>query len=331
MVTIKDIANKIGVSISTVSKGLNGASDISAETRQLVLDAALEMGYVGKHSKSMPARNVCIVMMHLGYSNINEYGYELISGFRLAATENNLLVSVISVDDLLQAHPNYDKAMEILGYQGAFFVGITQDDEYIEQLRTTQVPTIVFEEYIHNPHVGTIGTNCAEAIEQCVHHLYDLGHRKIAFINGSNNCLATTTRMDGYVHALRDLGLPYNEALIGKVLYYPPDGVNQYISVFLDEGATAIVCGNDYIAAAAASELTQRGKRVPNDVSITGFDDNPIARYLSPPLTTVCEDRVGIGRTALILLDSLTHNSSTGLMQTHPKLLIRKSTGKAPR
>lgn len=328
MVTIKDIAKRLGISISTVSKGLNGASDISADTRQLVLDTALEMGYIGKRTKSSPTKHVCIVILHLPYSNIDEYGYELISGFRLAATENNYMVSMVSIEDLLKTHKNYDTAMEMLGYHGAFFVGITKDDAYLEQLQHTKIPTVLFEEPIQNPYVGTIGVNVAEGITQCVSYLYEQGHRKIAFINGLNNCAASRMRMEGYRRGLELVGLPFEEQLTGSALFYPPDSAKDYIPAFLEQKATAIVCGNDYIAAAALSELMQRGLRVPTDISITGFDDNPVAKYLSPPLTTINENRLGIGRTALSMLDNLIRNGCSGIMLTHPKLVIRKSTGK---
>ncbi len=328
MVTIKDIAKKLGISISTVSKGMNGASDISADTRQLVLDTALEMGYIGKRTKNSLSKHVCIVILHLPYSNIDEYGYELISGFRLAATENNYMVSMVSIDDLQKAHKNYDTAMEMLGYHGAFFVGLTKDDAYLEQLQSTKIPTILFEEPVQNPCVGTIGVNVAEGIQQCVSYLHEQGHRRIAFINGLNNCAAANMRMEGYRRGLDLVGLPFEERLTGSALFYPPDSVKDFIPVFLEEKATAIVCGNDYIAAAALSELMQRGLRVPTDISITGFDDNPVAKYLSPPLTTINENRLGIGRTALIMLDNLIRNGCTGVMLTHPKLIVRKSTGK---
>ena len=88
MATIKDIANKLGIAVSTVSKGLNGASDISDEMRQLVLDTAVEMGYASKKMKASGSRKVCIFIENMDYENIEQFGYEIIVGFKLAAARD---------------------------------------------------------------------------------------------------------------------------------------------------------------------------------------------------------------------------------------------------
>ncbi len=85
MATIKDIANRLGIAVSTVSKGLNGASDISDDMRQLVLDTAVEMGYASKKLKAGSTRKVCILIENMDYENIDQFGYEIIMGFKLSA------------------------------------------------------------------------------------------------------------------------------------------------------------------------------------------------------------------------------------------------------
>ena len=124
MVTIKDIAKKLDISISTVSKGLNGASDISEEMRQLVLDTALEMGYVSKSKKTNNVKHkVAIIVENMDYENINQFGYEIITGFRLAATDHQYEVSIIPVDLYLQSTQTYESLMRQNGFSGAFILG----------------------------------------------------------------------------------------------------------------------------------------------------------------------------------------------------------------
>ncbi len=330
MATIREIAEKLGISISTVSKGLNGASDISAATRQAVLNAALEMGYTGKRGKSYLGKKICAVIVRLPYSNINEYGYEVITGFRLAAAEKSYIASVINLETLEKAAPTYDEAMEKLGFEGAFFVGLNRSDAYLQQLRNTRIPTVLFEEYVHNPMVSMISADLIEGIYQCVDHLYQLGHRKIAFINGPENCYSSEMRFLGYSQAMRDFSLPLEPELIASSPYYPPDKAKSYVAGFLKAGVTGIVCANDYIAAAVISESAYLGKHLPEDLSITGFDDIPLADYLNPNLTTVNENRIELGRSALKALSSLIQGDALSICLTHTRLVIRASTAPSP-
>lgn len=330
MAKIKEIADKLGISVSTVSKGLNGASDISAETRQLVLETALEMGYVNKRGKSLFGKHICAVIVRLPYSNINEYGYEVISGFRIASAKKNYLVSVITLADLENADASYDKAMKRLGYDGAFFIGITRDDAYLEQFRSTRTPTVLFEEYVHNPHVAMVCTDLVEGTYLCVKHLYEAGHHAIAFINGTDNCLSSQMRMHGYRQALQDFHIPYRPELVASTLYYPPDSARPRVAELLKAGATGIVCANDYIAAAVIAEAARLGKKIPKDLSVIGFDNIPLASYLNPRLTTINENRVEIGYTALKTLDTLMHGENVGIYMTHPEMITRLSTGPVP-
>ena len=103
MATIKDIANRLGVSVSTVSKGLNGASDISEELRQMVLDTAVEMGYSTKRSKKEENRKLCILIENMDYESIDEFGYDLVLGFKQNAFRHNWDVDIIPVTSSLQA------------------------------------------------------------------------------------------------------------------------------------------------------------------------------------------------------------------------------------
>lgn len=100
MVTIKDIANRLGISVSTVSKGLNGASDISEDLRQMVLDTAVEMGYQSKKMKKDENKKLCLFIENMEYETANQFGYEIILGFRQAAFRNGWSVSVVGFDDL---------------------------------------------------------------------------------------------------------------------------------------------------------------------------------------------------------------------------------------
>ena len=107
MVTIRDIAQRLGIAVSTVSKGLNGAPDVSAETRQLVLDTAVEMGYAAKRARRQAQPKVCVLVENMEYANIGQFGYEIVAGFRLAAAARGWAVDVLPTTPEAQARTKY--------------------------------------------------------------------------------------------------------------------------------------------------------------------------------------------------------------------------------
>lgn len=329
MATIKDIAAKLGVSISTVSKGLHGASDISEEMRQQVLDTAVMLGYVVKEKKSQDHHKVCIMVENMDYENINQFGYELITGFKLMAKEQQYQVDVIPMDVYTQMQQSYDTYMKQQSYSGAFFLGFEMTDTYMQQLKHTTIPTVLFDNYISNKHVAYIGTDNHIGTKSLVNYLYENGHKKIALLNGSKNSYVSNLRYEGFLAAMKDVGLEIDENLIGYGISFLPETASSYIPQFIENGATAVVCASDLIAAGAINEIHKLGLRVPEDISITGFDDLPIAKYLAPPLTTIRQERFTLGKTAFTLLSQLISAIPVSTMLFHSELVIRESVCKA--
>lgn len=325
MVTIKDIANKLGIAVSTVSKGLNNASDISDETKQLVLDTAVEMGYTSKRMKG--TKRVCIFIENMDYENIDQFGYEIIVGFRLSAARKNWDVTVVPTNLNMQTEEKYDTYMLKNGYSGAFLLGFTLHDDWVKQLNKTTVPTVLLDNYIErNAHVGYVGTDSYEGIDLAVNHLYDYGHKKIAFLNGSKNSMVSEQRRQAFIDSMHKHGLVPEEDLI-RYGYYVPDCAKDHVPGFLENGATAIMCASDLIATGVVTEVLKHGLRVPEDISVIGFDDLPIASQLSPSLTTIRQDRKDLGKSAFLLLDGLINNVTISKLLLRAKFITRESTG----
>ncbi len=327
MPTIKEIANKLGIAVSTVSKGLNGASDISADMRQLVLDTAVEMGYSPKKLKAAGTRKVCIFIENMDYENIDQFGYELVVGFKLSAARRHWDVTVVPANLNLQSAEKYDTYMLKNGYSGAFLLGFTLHDDWVQQLSKTSVPTVLLDNYIEkNTHIGYVGTDNEEGIDLAVSHLRELGHSRIAFLNGSKNSMVSQQRHQAFLNSMLKHGLVPDEDLI-EYGYYVPDCAKDHVPGFLKQGATAIMCASDLIATGVIAELHKRGLKVPEDISVIGFDDLPIASKLSPPLTTLRQDRTDLGKSAFLLLDGLIHNVAISKLLLRGKFIQRESTG----
>lgn len=327
MATIKDIAEKLGIAVSTVSKGLNGASDISDEMRQLVLDTAVEMGYASKRMRSQKNRKVCILVENMDYENIDQFGYEIVVGFKLAAARKHWDVTVIPANLYMQTIEKYDTYMLKNQYVGAFLLGFALHDDWVKQLHTTTVPTVLFDNYISgNTHVGYVGTDSYEGIDMAIKHLAELGHTRIAFLNGTKNSMVSEQRYHAFVQSMNEHNLePYEELI--EYGYYVPDCAKYHVPTFLEHNASAIVCASDLIASGVITELNRYGLRVPEDISVIGYDDLPIANQLVPPLTTIRQDRIDLGKSASLLLDGLINNVTISKLLLRAKFIKRASTG----
>lgn len=326
MATIKDIAEKLGVAVSTVSKGLNGAGDISNDMRQLVLDTAVEMGYSPKKMKSKDSRKVCIFIENMDYESIDQFGYEIIEGFKRSAVRSHWEVSVIPTNLNLQTAEKYDTYMLKNGFSGAFLLGFSLHDDWTKQLYKTTVPTVLLDNYIScNTHVGYVGTDSYEGISLAVGHLVKLGHTRIAFLNGSKNSMVSNERHKAFLQNMQDNNLSHDESLI-EYGYYVPDCAKYHVPAFIKNGATAIICASDLIASGVIAEVNKQGLRVPDDMSVIGYDDLPISAQLDPPLTTIRQERIDLGKSAFLLLDGLMHNVTVSKMLLRARFIERNST-----
>lgn len=326
MATIKDIANKLGISVSTVSKGLNGASDISESLRQAVLDTAVELGYTTKQMRGKTQRKLCIFVENMDYETPDQFGYDIILGFKQLAFRENYEVTVMPVNPLFQSTEKYDTYMLKNGYVGAFLIGFALQDDWMAQLNTTNIPTTLLDNYIKkNPAVSYIGTDSFEGIDDAIMHLMNLGHRHIALINGSRNSMISEQRRQAYIDSMTAHDLPFSEETM-PYGYYVADAAKDHVGSLLSMGITAILCCNDLMASGVLTECTRRGFRVPEDVSVVGFDDLPISAKLTPPLTTIRQDRIDLGKCGFYTLNSLINHVSISRTLLRPQLIIRSST-----
>lgn len=332
MANIKDIAEHLGISISTVSKSLNNATDVSDETKEKVLNAALELGYSPKRKKNNGIsgfeRKVCIFIENMDYTNNDQFGYDLIKGFRQAAELKHWQVDIVpaQLHALTSRSYDYDMFMLTNNYSGGFVISVSMHNDYNMQYSKTSVPTVLFDNYVvGNSKVGYVGSDATEGFSLAVEHLFKLGHKRIAFLNGAKNAFVSSQRTEAFRRAMKSFGL-YADSNLIESGYYVPDCAKYHVPKFLDHGATAIICASDIIALGAISEVQKRGLKVPEDVSIIGFDDLPLCINVSPTITTIRQDRLNLGKSAVNLLDSLINNIPVSRTILRCELIPREST-----
>lgn len=328
MATIKDIANRLGISTGTVSKGLNGANDISESLRQAVLDTAVELGYTTRQMRAKTRRKLCVLVENMDYETPEQFGYDIILGFKQIAFRENFEVTVTNVTPLFQSTEKYDTYMLKNGYVGAFLLGFALQDDWMAQFPATGIPTALLDNYIKkNPNVGYIGTDSFEGIDDAVVHLMQLGHRRIALINGSRNSMVSEQRRQAYIDSMTAHDLPFDESTM-PYGYYVADAAKDHVGNLLSAGITAILCCNDLMACGVLDECRRLGVRVPEDVSVIGFDDLPVAAKTVPPLTTIHQYRIELGKCGFYTLNSLINHVPLSRNLLRPQLIVRESTGR---
>ncbi len=327
MPTIKDIAKILNISSGTVSKGLNDASDISEDLRNKILETAISIGYTSKRMRKIENRTLCIFIQNMDYSSTNQFGYEVILGFKQLALPGAFHVDIVNVTPHMLGNESYDTYMMKYGYLGGFFIGFTLEDSWIHQLATTKVPTVLLDnEESLNTKVAYLGTDNVAAFDQAIAHFQSLGHTQIAFINGDKDSMISNKRALAFQQALQRYHLPTfpNQMVYGN---YSQEGAKAYIPEFIKKGVTAVMCGSDIMAMGVISEYTRLGYQIPQDISVIGYDDLPLSAHLSPPLTSIKQDRGNLGKLAFTTLLSLMHNVQISQTLLRPTFVLRSSTG----
>ena len=332
MTTIQDIADQMGISKSTVSKALNDAPDISEALRKQVLETAVALGYTKLRRYKKSTKKVCIIIEkeNMRYQEPHHFAYDILVGFRQMAEPAGFDVEIVPVDIKAQRNQHYDVFMLEHDYIGAFVVGFSLSDPWIQDFKVSRTPAVLFDNYmVGNPSTAYVGIDNEEGMELAVSYLAGLGHRKIAYLSSSLGARVLQARHAAFLRSMHQHGLKTSPATIG-CSYYLSECMEKHLPRFLENGITAIICNQDTLASATLTQCQQLGFQIPDDISIIGFDDLPIAACTSPPLTTIRQDRLELGKSGFFALSSLLNHIPISTYLLHAQLIQRESTGKIP-
>lgn len=330
-VGIKDIAAKAGVSIATVSHAFRNPGRVSDATREKVLEAADVMGYspdrLAASLRTARSGNIVAIIPDIADS----YNGGIIKGIEKAAQSRGY--SVLLGDTQGSAERERDFAMMARTRQADGIILMSHRipfelDENGEP-KGAIPPLVNGSEFTGYEKFPTVAIDDVQAATDATAHLIDYGHRDIAVITGDAASTSTKNRLQGFRDAMAAAGLRVDENHIVFGNYSPDSGEASAEKLLLKKRRpSAIFCFSDEIAVGCMNSLRQHGFSVPNDVSVMGFDDIPFAKYFSPPLTTIAQPTVEIGRTcATILLDLIDGKHPTHFRHVLPhKLVIREST-----
>ena len=335
-VNLKDIAKRVGYSVTTVSRALAGYDDVAEPTRQLILKAASEMGYhpdaTARHLRQRRTDTIGFVIPTHGPRFSDPFFSELLAGIgnEAARQEFDLLVSTRAPG--AEELEVYRRIVMERRVDGLLVVRTRQQDQRIAYLVEQGFPFVAFGRSDLEAEFPYLDVDGEVGLRQLTQYLIDLGHRRIAYLNAPPNLMFASHRLEGYRAALVANHVPFDEYLIavGELTERSGYAVGRDL-LTRDERPTAIIACNDLMALGIISAAQSLGLAVGHDVSVAGFDDIPLAEHAHPPLTTVRQPIYEIGQRICEMLLSLLQGRV--LEERHvllkPQLAVRGSCGMA--
>ena len=313
-----------------MSKALNDAKDVSKRMKQAVLEKAVELGY-SRSNRTSDAPRVAVFITNMEYTQPEDFGYDIVVGFRQAAEPAGYYVELIPLDIEMQNRMRYDEYMVMGNYCGGLFLGLSLLDPWIREFETCITPTVLYDNHVSgNPKVTSIGVDNIEGIKLGFKYLRSLGHEQIGYLSSALEAYVYRQRYDSFVHVAQQNGLIADESVMGSA-FQINSCLTKHLPRLLESGCTAIICSHDLLANSVMLHCKELGLRVPEDISIMGFDDIPLCRYTFPPLTTIRQNRPALGKSAFYALSSQLNGVSLSTHLLHGELIRRDSCGPAPK
>ena len=334
-VTLKDIARKVGYSITTVSRALNDYDDVSQETKQLIKRVAQEMGYhpnvIAQSLQRRCTNTVGFIVPATDRYLSDPYFIELLAGIGdgAASCDFDLLISTCKPMDPKEQLA-YERMVKGRRVDGIVVARTRCDDERIAYLVSEGFPLVAFGRTASDLDFPYLDVDGEKGVCEAVKHLIGLGHRRIGFISPSMYLMFAEHRLAGYKLALRDNGLELDPALVIEGNLTQSGGYQKMGQLLdLEEPPTAVVTGNDLMAFGAMEAAQERGLVMGRDVAVIGFDDIPLAAHFRPTLTTVRQPIYDIGKMLSQMLIKIIKGEEPVERQIilRPELVVRESSG----
>jgi LacI family transcriptional regulator len=306
-ITIRQLARLSGVSIGTVSRALNGYTDVRPETRERIKRLAIEHDYTpAAAARSLVTQRSHVIGVFLetgeGHPDLQHpFFHEVLVGLKHAlgdAGYDLLLFASANPGNGYGEH-SYLKRCRHHAVEGCVLMGVDTGDEEVRRLVRSGLPSVGVDVLLVGPAATYVASDNAGGAELAVRHLYERGHRRIATIAGAADSRPGADRLRGFRAGLSAHGLPVRADYVAHGDFYVDSGYEAAARLFaLDEPPTAIFAASDMMAIGALRAAHERGLQLPADLSVVGFDDIQLAEYLHPALTTIRQDKQGLGAAA---------------------------------
>jgi len=331
---LKDLADQAGVSTATVSRVLNGKPGVAAETRKAVLAALDVLGYDRPEKlRNRPQGLVGLIVPELD----NPVFPALAQAIETTLADRGYTPLLCTQSPGGTTEDEYIEMLMEHGVDGIVFVSGRHADtaastERYHRLRGRGVPIVFVNGYAAGVDAPSVSTDDAVAISLAVRHLMSLGHRQIGLAVGPDRYVPARRKIATFATLLdqREPGADVTRHVVSTL--FTVEGGQVAGGELIDSGHTAVICGSDLMALGVIRAARSRGLRVPEDLSVVGFDDSPLIAFTDPPLTTVRQPVVSMGKAAVsaLIAEIAGQRVSRTELLFHPELIVRSSTAPVP-
>ena len=315
MVSMKDIALRCGVSVATVSKALNGQPDIGEETRARIAATAKEMGYMTNSAaralKTNRTYNLGVLFVDERRSGLtHEYFSAMLESFKVEAENHGYDITFIN-HNVGGRSTSYLQHCLYRGVDGVVIACVDFNDPRVRELVESQIPLVTIDRIFDN-RLAILSDN-VQGVSTLVRHVYDKGHRKIAFLHGERTSV-TNNRLIGFHRTCEELGLEIPDEYIIECVYHDPDRCAEATKqlLALQDRPTCILFPDDFSYIGGMNVILEAGLRIPEDISAVGYDGIHLAKVMR--LTTYSQNAAALGRIAAERLISLIEHPKTTVL-----------------
>ena len=318
MVSIKDISTRCGVSVATVSKALNNHKDISAATKENIIRIAKEMDYFPNSSaralKTNRTYNLGVLFVDEAQSGLtHEYFANVLDSFKQEAERKGYDITFIS-RHTGRMNMTYYEHSKYRGVDGVVIACIRFTDPQVAELINGELPVVTIDHVFDNR--TAIVSDNVNGMKDLITYIYEMGHSKIAYIHGANSSV-TQNRVGSFYKTLGELGITVPDEYVKSGIYHDPDttAVLTRELLQLKDRPTCIVFSDDFSCIGGMNAIKEAGLRIPEDISIAGYDGITLSQVLVPKLTTLKQDTGALGRIAAEKLIALIENPKAAIIE----------------
>lgn len=319
MATLKEIASICGVSIASVSKALNDHKDIGEETKERIRQVAKEMGYLpnsqARALKTHRTHNIGVLFVDEAQSGLtHDYFANVLDYFKRTVEENGYDITFINADKKGRNYHTLLEHCKYRGFDGVVIACVNFNEPQVIELVNSDIPVVTIDHVFHNQ--ITIVSDNIQGMKDLVTFVYQQGHRKIAYIHGADSSVVTQNRLSSFYRTAEELGVDIPDEYMREAAYRSTSAAKKATEELLDlsEPPTCIFYPDDFAAFGGMNAIRERGLRIPEDISIVGYDGIKIGRHIDPKLTTLRQNTEEIGCKAATELISLIEKPKTTLI-----------------
>lgn len=319
MTSLKDISKVCGVSIATVSKALNNHKDIGEETKSHIRQVAKEMGYFPNSSaralKTNRTYSVGVLFVDEAQSGLtHDYFANVLDSFKRTVEEKGYDVTFINASKHGKNRMTYLEHCRYRGFDGLVIACVDFYDPEVEELVKSDIPLVTID-HLFNNRAAIISDN-VQGMRDLFTYVYNQGHRRIAYIHGADSAV-TQSRLSAFFKTAEELGVVIPDEYVKEAAYRDTKGAGAMTEelLALPVPPTCILYPDDFSSFGGINVIKEKNLRIPEDISVAGFDGIRVGRHIEPQLTTIRQDTARIGAQAAEKLISLIEKPKTTIVE----------------